>query len=100
MFKGAPPFAQQDNDNKLLRPPYAACRAAESDHWVITAWTPNQRTWANPPCPCMHSDPQFPDCPPGETVKVRGWLSFYEGDQIERELQRIEATRWHAGKID
>jgi len=37
----------------------------------------------------MHSDPQFPDCKPGETKRMKGWLSFYEGDDIEAELKRI-----------
>jgi hypothetical protein len=33
-----------------------------------------------------------PDCPPGATRKVRGWLSFFEGRDIEAELQRLRKT--------
>jgi hypothetical protein len=94
LLKGAVGFAAQTNDNKVFSPPYAACRSADGRRWVITAWEPCHRTWANPPCPCLHSDPKFPDCPPGETVRIRGWLSFYEGTDLARELSRIEATGW------
>ena len=94
MFKGAPEFAAQANDNKVDRRPYSACRSAKGDRWVITAWEPCQRVWANAECPCMHSDPRFPDCPPGRTQRLRGWLSFYEGTDIDAELRRIEAMGW------
>lgn len=94
MLKGARGFEQQSNDNKLLRDPYVACRDASGSRWIITAWTPCHRPWANPPCPCLHSDPKFPDCPPGETRRLRGWLSFYEGTDIDGELARIDATGW------
>jgi peptidoglycan/xylan/chitin deacetylase (PgdA/CDA1 family) len=98
MFRGAPEFAQQTNDNKVFSAPYAACQSSRGNRWVITAWEPNFRTWGNPPCPCMHSDPQFPDCAPGETKRLRGWLSFYEGENIEAEFRRIEATGWRKRK--
>lgn len=94
LFKGAPEFAEQTNDNKLFAPPYAACRSKEADRWVITAWEPCRRVWGNPPCPCMHSDPQFPDCPPGRTVRLRGWLSFFAGKDVAAEFRRIDATGW------
>jgi hypothetical protein len=94
MLKAAGGFNAQTNDNKLLRAPYAACRDETGRRWVITAWMPNHRTWANPPCPCLHSDPRFPDCLPGETRALRGWLSFYEGGDIDGELKRIESTEW------
>lgn len=94
MLKGAAGFAAQTNDNKLFRAPYCACRDEAGRQWVITAWTPNHRAWGNAPCPCLHSDPKFPDCPPGESREVRGWLSFYEGDDIEAELARIQASGW------
>jgi hypothetical protein len=97
LLKGAPEFAAQTNDNKVLRNPYVACRAAGGRRWVITAWDPCQRAWANPPCPCLHSDPQFPDCPPGQTRKLNGWLSFYEGDDIDGELGRIDRIDWRHG---
>ncbi len=90
MLKGAAEFAQQTNDNKVFSTPYAACRSADGKRWIITAWTHCHRVWANPPCPCFHSDPKFPDCAPGETKRLRGWLSFYEGTDVEAEFRRIE----------
>ena len=94
MFKGAAGFESQTNDNKVFDEPYAACRSDDGQRWVITAWTPCHRPWGNAPCPCLHSDPIFPDCPPGKTVRVAGWLSFYEGTDIQGEFRRIEATGW------
>jgi hypothetical protein len=93
LLKGAKGFAQQTNQNKHFAPPYVACRSNSGDRWIITAWEPLHRAWANEPCPCLHSDPQFPDCQPGQTVHVEGWLSFYEGSDIEDELARIDAIR-------
>ena len=94
MLKGLAGFEQQTNDNKLLRKPYAACHNADKSRWIITAWEPCHRPWANPPCPCLHSDPKFADCKPGATSRLAGWLSFYEGTDIEAELKRIEALGW------
>jgi PhoPQ-activated pathogenicity-related protein len=93
MLKGAHEFSAQTRDNKILRSPFAACRNEAGDRWVITAWEPIHRPWGNSLCPCLHSDPKFPDAEPGETVEVKGWLSFYEGPEIQAELQRL-ATRW------
>jgi hypothetical protein len=97
MLKGAVGFAEQTNDNKLFEAPYAACRNAAGNRWVISAWEPCQRAWGNKPCPCLHSDPQFPDCPPGETRHLRGWLSFYEGTDIRGEFRRIDSLGWRRG---
>jgi hypothetical protein len=94
MLRGAVGFDQQTNDNKVLESPYVAVKSAEENRWIITAWDPCQRAWANPPCPCLHSDPKFPDCGPGEVRHLRGWLSFYEGTDIQREFARIEQTGW------
>jgi predicted amidohydrolase len=85
-------FESQDNDTKRFQAPFAIAGNRTLDRWVITAWTPTQRCWGNPPCPCLHADPQFPDCEPGETVRVRGWLSFYEGTDVDAELKRITST--------
>ena len=93
MLKGAPAFAQQTNENKILRAPFCAVRDEAGKRWIITAWEPNHRSWANPPVPCLHSDPKFPDCEPGKTQKLRGWLSFYEGTDIDAEFERIQ-RRW------
>ena len=90
MLKGARGFTAQTNANKILAKPYAACRSAEGTRWVITAWEACERAWANAPVPCLHSDPRFPDCPAGETRRLRGWISFYEGDDVEGEFRRID----------
>jgi hypothetical protein len=94
MLKGAAEFKPLTNDNKLLRDPFVVCRNASGSRWIITAWENCTRAWANAPCPCMHSDPQFPDCAPGETQRLHGWLSFYEGTDIEAELRRINSLDW------
>jgi hypothetical protein len=93
MLKGAAGFNAQTNSNKVFENPYVACPSPDRKRWIITAWEPLHRTWANPPVPCIHSDPKFPDCPPGETVRVRGWLSFYEGTNILAEIERIKHAR-------
>jgi peptidoglycan/xylan/chitin deacetylase (PgdA/CDA1 family) len=92
MLKGTAEFNSATNDNKLFSAPFVACRNAAGKRWIITAWENCQRAWGNEPCPCMHSDPQFADCAPGETQRLRGWLSFYEGTDIEAELRRIKES--------
>ncbi len=98
MLKGLDGFAEQTNDNKLFRGDYACCRSTDGKRWVIMAWTPNQRTWGNAPCPCLHSDPQFPDCAAGETVWAAGQLWFYEGEAIEEKLNELESSGWRERK--
>lgn len=95
MLKGLPGFDQITNENKLFMDPYMACRSEDGRRWAITAWTPNHRTWANAPCPCMHSDPKFPDCKPDEQQVLQGWFSFYEGVDIVGEIQRIQELGWN-----
>jgi hypothetical protein len=89
MLKGAKGFDERDNANKMLSNP-------TGDRWVITAWDPCVRPWANARCSCLHSDPQFPDVPPGETRRLKGWLSFYEGKDIDAEIKRIDASGWRS----
>jgi hypothetical protein len=96
MLKAAAGFNAQTNANKVFAPPFIACGSLDRKRWIITAWEPCQRAWANPPVPCLHSDPQFPDCPPGETQRVRGWLSFYEGSDVEAEFDRIASLPGHS----
>jgi hypothetical protein len=91
LLKQASGFNTETNDNKLLRSPCAAVRSAGGDRWIITFWERCGRVWANPPVPCMHADPVLPDCPSGETVRVKGRLWFYEGPDIDRELQRASS---------
>ena len=99
MFKGASEFNSTTSENKIFRSPFVACRNAAGNRWIITAWENCRRAWGNAPCPCMHSDPQFADCGPGETQRLHGWLSFYEGTQIDAELQRINRLDWRKGPI-
>lgn len=94
MLKMAEGFNQQTNQHTLFAPPYAAIKSKFKNRWIITAFDPCQRPWANPPVPCLHSDPQFPDCPPGQTTRIRGWLSFYEGKDVQREFKRLDALGW------
>ena len=94
MLKTAKDFAQLTGDNKVVRPPYAACRNSAGDRWIITAWEGCHNPWANDKCPCFHSDPKFPDLEPGQKETLKGWLSFYEGEDVEAEFKRIEATGW------
>jgi peptidoglycan/xylan/chitin deacetylase (PgdA/CDA1 family) len=92
MLKKLGGFDEQTNENKVFTKPFAACRDQTGKRWVITGWQPCVRTWGNPPCPCLHSDPQVPDCSPGQTKKIVGWLSFYEGKDIEGEMRRLRKT--------
>jgi peptidoglycan/xylan/chitin deacetylase (PgdA/CDA1 family) len=94
MLKSLRGFEQQTADNKVIQKPYVACKNPVGDKWLITAWESCVRPWGNPPCPCLHSDPQFPNCDPGQTVRLRGWLSFYEGKDLAAELKRIDALKW------
>lgn len=94
MLKGAKGFEAQTNENKVLAAPYCAVKSGDGKRWIITAWSPVHRAWANPPVPCLHADPKFPDCEPGQTVEARGWLSFYEGEDIQGEFKRLDELKW------
>jgi peptidoglycan/xylan/chitin deacetylase (PgdA/CDA1 family) len=84
-------FEQRTNVNKVFAVPFAACRDESGRRWIITGWERCGRAWGNPPCPCLHSDPVIEDCPPGQSKSIRGWISFYEGTNIEAELERLKA---------
>ena len=99
MLKGAEGFDQQTNDNKTFADGYAVAKSADGARWIISGWEPVHRAWGNARCPCLHSDPKFPDCNPGETQTLRGWFSFYQGTDIDPELKRIESTGWRRTKI-
>jgi len=100
MLKGAPPLSAITNANNLLSLPYAARHDKGGQRWVITGWEPCQGVWGNDRCPCVHSDPRFPDCEPQETVRLRGWLSFYQGNDIRSELRRIDNLPWRTALDD
>ena len=86
MLKGASGFNEQTVDNKTFDVPVAAVRSSDGLRWILVAWDRAGRCWGNARCPCLHSDPVFPDCGSGETVRLRGRLWFHEGDSIEGEL--------------
>lgn len=92
-------FEAQSNDNKLFESPYAACRNENGTRWVIMASEPVHRAWGNAPCPCLHSDPKFPDCAPGQKQTVWGRLWYYEGSDIAAEIRRVDATGWRDRKV-
>jgi hypothetical protein len=94
MLAAAPGFQTLTKDNKLIASPFVACHDEQRRRWIITAFEHCARPWANPPCPCMHSDPQFPDCEPGQTQRLRGHLTFYEGDDLDAELARLRRQGW------
>lgn len=79
LLKGASDLNPQTNGNKIFGKSIAAVQASTASRWVQTEWERCGRTWGNPQCPCMHSDPVLPDCEPGQTVRVRGRLWFAEG---------------------
>jgi hypothetical protein len=90
MLKGAPGFNRQTSDNKVLNDPVAAVKSDTNDKWILTAWEKCIQTWDNPAVPCLHANPMLPDCPAGQTVKVRGRLWFHEGTDIEGEIARAD----------
>jgi hypothetical protein len=40
----------------------------------------------------MRSDPQFPGLEPGESHWIKGWVWFYEGEDVDAELKRLPRT--------
>ena len=90
MLKSAPEFNQRIAANKIKIGNWAACRDAEGKRWIITGWAPIHRTWLNPPVPCLHADPKFPDCPPGQTVEAHGIITFYEGADVKARIQELQ----------
>jgi hypothetical protein len=92
MLAGLAGFERRTNDNKVFVAPFAACKDTKGKRWIITGWERCGRAWGNPPCPCLHADPVVEDCPPGQTRRVRGWLSFYQGTDIQAELKRLQTV--------
>lgn len=76
MLKGASGYNQLHNANKELNAPVAAVWHEDENQAIVTAWERCNRSWANEEVPCIHSDPQFADCKPGETVRLKGGLAF------------------------
>lgn len=100
MLARAAGFEQQTNDNKRFIGPYVAVRNDAGNRWIVTAWDPVHRPWANPPCPCLHSDPKFLDCPPGKTRYIRGLVTFYAGNDIEQFCRELDDLGWRDAAPD
>jgi hypothetical protein len=80
LLKAATGFAQQTRDNKKHLPgAVCAARSSEAPRWIAVRFE-RAKTWDNPPCPCIHSDPSFPDLAPGEEAAVRGRVWLHEGE--------------------
>ena len=97
MLKGAPGFNQRIAANKIRIGNWAVCRDATGQRWVITGWAPIHRAWLNPPVPCLHADPKFPDCSPGQTVEAHGVLTFYEGTDVKKHIRELQ-KKYLSGK--
>lgn len=87
MLKGMPDFAAQNQEGKRYENGVAAAPSADGTRWVLVAFDRCGRTWGNPSCPCIHSDPVLPDCSPGQTVSVSGRLWFQEGESVDAQIQ-------------
>lgn len=87
LLKGALDFNAQTADNKRLLGAAAAAASRDGRRWIVTEWE-RGKPWQNPPCPCIHSDPSFPDLAPGQEAIARGRVFFYEGDDPAAEVER------------
>ena len=91
LLKAAEGFNAQTKENKVLLDQAAAVKSEDGRRWIGTVWE-RSKPWQNPPCPCIHSDPVFPDLKPGEEATVRGTIYFYEGADGEAELRKREGA--------
>jgi hypothetical protein len=79
MLKQALGFAENTDRNMVLKAPVATVKSRDGKRAIHTAWESNARVRGNPDIPCIHSDPQLPDCGRGETVRAAGFLWWQEG---------------------
>ena len=93
MLKGAPGFNAQTKDNKLKIQGAGVCavRSEDGKRWIATVFE-RPKLWENPPCPCIHADPLFPDLPTGGETVSRGKLFVYEGEDFAGEVARRAAA--------
>ncbi len=93
MLKGAPGFNAQTKDNKAKFPASGVCavRSEDGKRWIATVFE-KPKLWENPPCPCIHADPLFPDLAPGEEAVSRGRVFVYEGEDLNAEIERRAAA--------
>lgn len=92
MLKNAPDFNAQTADNKLLLENAAAVKSRGGRRWIVTQCDGAVKPWQNPPVPCIHADPTFPDCPPGQRVSVRGKIAFLD-DEAMADFRKNKETR-------
>lgn len=59
----------------VLTADVAALRLSDGKRVELT-WERVQRTWQNPPVPCMHSDPFLGSCAPSDSATVHGSLTL------------------------
>ncbi len=90
MLAGATGFSDQIARTHWIDNSFVAVAGDDPRRWIITSWQPIQRAWTNPPVPCIHSDPIFPDCAPAQTVRVQGKLWFYEGDNVQQRIAELK----------
>ena len=89
-------FNSQSLEHRRNTMYFTACGNEAENRWVIYSWEKVKRSWGNIHCPCLHSDPQFEDLEPGASQTIRGWVSFYEGNDVEREMNRL----WDEGVLE
>ena len=94
MLKSLSGFNQRIHANKLIDGSWVACRDTTGQRWIITGWEPIHRPWENPPVPCLHADPAFPDCPPGQTVEANGIVTFHEGPDVKQRIRGLRSTHF------
>lgn len=94
MLKSLEGFNLQTNDNKTFNKPFATVRNESQNRFLLFAWDRSQRTWGNTHCPCLHSDPQFPDCPPDQKVSLKGILKFQTTKHIDQDINTLH-KRFH-----
>ena len=89
LLKGAPGFNRQTHDNKRKIDGAGVCavRSEDGRRWIATVFE-KPRLWENPPCPCIHADPLFPDLEPGQEAVSRGRLFVYDGEDLPAEIER------------
>lgn len=79
MLKEAKGFHALSNDNKTYEGATASV-ISNGGRAISTTWEKCDCAGVNEDVPCLHSDPKFSDCPPGETVRVKGALWFHSSN--------------------
>ncbi len=92
LLKGAPGFNEQTEKRNIYKAPVTAVKSSEKNRWILVAFENCGRTWGNPNCPCIHSDPVLQEAAVKKRVSVKGGVWFYEGDDLYAEISRIESV--------